>query len=288
MNKIWEKLIDSLDLILFSLVIGLLIYDIYLMASFLINKFTTGTDIILSMSSNSTSHNTTVGIDRNNGGVSWREAFIYGSGVLRLSLLRAGGTPGQRAFIVGSTIVSEAASKAIMNAINDPNYIREHIQNWKVIMDGDKAEINVDKDPDMMDKINKLVPDGSDDFGLGDFTTKMFNTVVDTLRPILEPVQVDYSNVLLAEQIYGISILLFILVIMIIGLLLAFMLNIIILIYSDKLLNLFTNKYIRWYINFNKKVIGIEICFLGGSLLWFLYVLAYGIHFIATHPIILS
>lgn len=162
-----------------------------------------------------------------------------------MSLLRAGGTPGQRAFVVGTTILSEAASKAILNAVNDPTYIREHIDNWKIIIEGDKAEIDVGKDPDMMDKINKLVPDGSGDFGLGDFTAKMFNTIVDTLKPILEPVHVDYSNALLAEQIYGISILLFILSIFLIGLLLAFMFNVIILVYSDKLLNLFTNKYIR-------------------------------------------
>lgn len=66
------------------------------------------------------------------------------------------------------------------------------------------------------------------------------------------------------------------------------MFNIIILVYSDKLLNLFTNKYIRWYIGFNKKIIGIEIFFLGGSILYFMYMLSYGIHFIATHPIIIT
>lgn len=35
----------------------------------------------------------------------------------------------------------------------------------------------------------------------------------------------------------------------------------------------------------NKKLIGIEILFLGGTLLYFLFNLSYGIHFIATHPI---
>lgn len=64
-----------------------------------------------------------------------------------------------------------------------------------------------------------------------------------------------------------------------------FLLNIIILGYSDKLMSLFTNKYIRWYIALNKKLIGIEICFLGTSLIYFMYNLSAGIHFIATHPI---
>jgi hypothetical protein len=59
---------------------------------------------------------------------------------------------------------------------------------------------------------------------------------------------VDYSNEILANQIYVISILLFILSILILILLTAFMFNIIIIVYSDKLMNLFTNKYIKWYI----------------------------------------
>ena len=75
---------------------------------------------------------------------------------------------------------------------------------------------------------------------------------------------------------------------MILILLLAFILNIVILVYSDKLMNIFSNKYIRWYIALNKKLIGIEICFLGGSLIYFMYMLSYGIHFIATHPIIIN
>ena len=70
-----------------------------------------------------------------------------------------------------------------------------------------------------------------------------------------------YYNKLLDNQIYGISILLYILIICIMILFLAFIVNIIIIIYSDKLMNYFTNKYIRWYIAFNKKIVGIKICF---------------------------
>lgn len=107
--------------------------------------------------------------------------------------------------------MSEAASKAIMNAINDPNYIREHMDNWKImIKENNTAHIEVASDLDMMDKLNKFVSGGSDNLGLSDLTNYMFKNIMETLKPILEPVQVDYSNVLLAEQIYGISILLFI------------------------------------------------------------------------------
>ena len=65
----------------------------------------------------------------------------------------------------------------------------------------------------------------------------------------------------------------------------AFIFNIIIFIYSDKISNYFNNKYIKWYINFNKKIISIELIFLGSSILYFLFTLSYGIHFLATHPI---
>jgi hypothetical protein len=76
--------------------------------------------------------------------------------------------------------------------------------------------------------------------------------------------------------------------IFIIVLLLAFMFNTIIFIYSDKISNFFTNKYIKWYINFNKKIIGIELILLGSSIIYFMLTLSYGIHFLATHPIIFN
>src|SRR6266705_1078120 len=112
--------------------------------------------------------------------------------------------------------------------------------------------------------------------------------MISYLKKILELITVDYSNEILANQIYGISIILFILSILILVLLIAFMINILIFAYSDKLMNLFTNKYIKWYIVFNTKIIGIEICFIGVSLIYFMYFLSYGIHFIATHPIIFN
>ena len=138
----------------------------------------------------------------------------------------------------------------------------------------------------MLNIINFLT--NSNNASLNFNTDYLLDYVINHLKFIIEPVSVDYSNQLLANQIYGISIILFILSIMILILLLAFILNIVILVYSDKLMNIFSNKYIRWYIALNKKLIGIEICFLGGSLIYFMYMLSYGIHFIATHPIIIN
>ena len=46
-----------------------------------------------------------------------RSLFIYGAGAYRISLLRGGGTPGGRAFIVMGSVLGDAASKIIFNII---------------------------------------------------------------------------------------------------------------------------------------------------------------------------
>ena len=120
------------------------------------------------------------------------------------------------------------------------------------------------------------------------YVNDLFNGLVETFGHILKPVSVNYSNEILSNQLYSISILLFILSIVILIILIAFLVNIISFMYSVKLLNYFTNKYIRWYLLLNKKFIGLELFFLGISILYFMYNLSYGIHFIATHPIIIS
>lgn len=53
----------------------------------------------------------------------------------------------------------------------------------------------------------------------------------------------------------------------------------------DKIINYFNNKYIKWYLVLNKKMISIEICFLGFTILYFMSSLITGIRFIATHPV---
>nr|YP_010759090.1 hypothetical protein QEO35_mgp29 [Hericium alpestre]WEX32004.1 hypothetical protein [Hericium alpestre] len=132
---------------------------------------------------------------------------------------------------------------------------------------------------------NNFLSDGNP---LDDISNNLLNGLMDYLKPFLEPVQVSYSNELLANQIYGISIMLYILSVILIVLLTLFIINIIIFIYSDKIMNYFTNKYIRRYININKKFIGIELFLLAPVLIHFMYILSTGILFIATHPITFS
>ena len=64
--------------------------------------------------------------------------------------------------------------------------------------------------------------------------------------------------------------------------------NIFIYINMDKIIKFFNNKFIKWYLVFNKKFIAIEIFMLGSTIIYFMYNLSVGIRFIATHPIIIN
>ena len=117
---------------------------------------------------------------------------------------------------------------------------------------------------------------------------ELFNFILGKLKYVLEPVQVNYSNELLSDQIYYLGIVLFILSIIIFGFIVVLLLNIILYINMDKIINYFNNKYIVWYLNINKKFLSVEIFFLGCTILYFMSTIVKGIHFIATHPIIIN
>jgi hypothetical protein len=243
---------------------------------------------------------TTTQIIHNDG--SWshaiRSLFIYGSGGYRLYLTR-NGSVGSRFAIVGGSIIADNVGRFLANSINDPNYLANYVNSWRFNLlnnSEDTAIVNVSQG-DSVDQAlsqvqstsqssgNNFIPNSNE---LDDFANKLMDNLMNFLRPFLEPVQVNYSNELLANQIYGISILLFVLALIIIMLIIFLLFNIIIFTYSDKLINYFKNKYIKLYISINKKFIGIEIFLLGTSIIYFMYILTYGIHFIATHPIIIK
>ena len=120
----------------------------------------------------------------------------------------------------------------------------------------------------------------------------MFNAFLDKffsiLKSILEPVQVNYSQDLLANQIYDISILLFIMSLLITLLITILLINIVILINMDIVIKFFKNKFILWYLTWTKRFMNIEIFLLGITILYFMYNLSNVILFIATHLINLS
>ncbi|KIP01079.1 hypothetical protein PHLGIDRAFT_39726, partial [Phlebiopsis gigantea 11061_1 CR5-6] len=220
-----------------------------------------------------------------------RSLFIYGTGAYRLTLLRGGGTPSARAFVLASSVGADAISRVVNKTINDPAYLKSHYLNWKFIWENkSEGSVKIEIDAETTQKLtqapsNKFLGDG---INLNDLIQEYASVVFDKLKFILEPMQVNYSNEVLANQIHDLGILLFILSILITGLIAVLLFNIIIYINMDRIIKYFNNKYIRWYLVFNKKVLGFEICILGSSILYFMYNLSVGIHFIATHPIILN
>jgi hypothetical protein len=291
-----KTFLTVIDFILFGLIFYLFCNHLLIIVYYIIdyiNNLYNFDSIISYMTSNTpntantgTTGTTTTQVIHSSEG--WSSAiksiFIYGTGGMRLYLLR-GGTPFQRTFIIGSTTLADAATTALKNAINDPEYVEKHLSSWKRILKDGNLSIDVSDDPGTDGKFGgdskkNFLPDIDSEY--------ILNYILDHLKALIEPVSVPYSNEILANQIHGISIILFILSLATLILLIFFIINIVILIHSDKLMSLFSNKYIRAYIAFNKKIIGIELILLGGSLVYFMYMLSYGIHFIATHPIILS
>lgn len=342
-RNLYSYLSRYLDYIIFGLVLSFLIFDIIRNILFLLDNFSVYnySDSITHMSnpgsgypgsgypgsgypnnpaSNPAAYSTQVTIIHDDG--SWsnaiRSLFVYGSGGLRLFLnVSKGGTPGGRAFVIGTTIAADSVTKVLNNTINDPNYVREHYNSWRSIWDQatpDRVTVGVDPETEnrLQNAVNSDIPNSAPNnlgnnagYGRGNgsgttnnligdnndiesFSNSIVKNIMDYIKDIFEPVQVNYSNEILSNQIHDISILLFILTIFIFVLFLSLLFNLIIFLFSDRLINYFTNKYIKWYIIFNKKIIGVELVILSCWILYLMYTVSYGIHFIATHPIIFT
>ena len=307
-NKYIKLFISCIDLIIIVLVLYFLMYDFILIISSLleiISKFHLNNDLVTYMVDNSKNieHTTNVQVIHDDG--SWsngiRSLFIYGTGALRISTLKGGGTPSSKAFIIASTLCADAVSKIFNNVINDPKYVLSHIESWKTIWDGssDTAHIFVEADKETSKIVDTIAKSNGSVSNIESSTSSLLNNnfisdglsndivtyIMSILKPILVPVKVSYSNELLATQLYGISILLFILCLLIIIMLIVFIVNLLVYLNSDKIINYFNNKYIKWYVSLNKKIIRIELFYLGTTILYFMYTLSTGLHFLATHPI---
>ena len=320
-NMKFNTIADSFDYFILTIVIFCLLGDFITLCSSLINHVfdhfnMSGSDLISCMVDNSTSTTVTplntpastatvTGTSSNSSSVtipnitpeegSWssgiRSLFIYGTGAYRLTLLRGGGTPSARAFVLASTVGADAISRVVNNTINDPSYVRNHYENWKIMWENKtEGTASVTVDADTVSKLtsassNNFIKDGD---GLSDLMHVFLNRIFENIKYVLEPVQVNYSNDLLANQINDLSILLFVLAIIIFSLIIVLLFNLFMYINMDKIIQFFNNKYIKWYLTLNKKFISIEICFLGCSILYFMYTLITGIRFIAIHPIIIN
>lgn len=114
-------------------------------------------------------------------------------------------SPIGKAFIIVTTLAANAFSKLLTNSINDIQNVKNHIENWNIIRKifnyESSIEINVDYNytnlNELFTKVYKFNNYSSDNM-----SEQLLKNFMAILRPILEPVTVDYSNAILAEQIY--------------------------------------------------------------------------------------
>jgi len=194
---------------------------------------------------------------------------------------RRGGSPAQQLFIISSTIITESASRVIINSLNDPTYLRAHLYNIRAILgSNDSASVyinsnelptatsanssstlqgsNVGVGPvsnteSIMGSGNSSVPGGTDeiaksmmgfDIDLAKIYDSVLSKLVNYLNYIFEPVQHTFTIDVMSNHIQNLSLLLFILTVIILIFFISLLFNATLFIFSDRLLSYFTNKYI--------------------------------------------
>jgi hypothetical protein len=231
------------------------------------------------------------------------------------------GPPTQRFLLIGGVLVADNVGRVIQNMINDPNYVLAHVTSWRAIWRGADA-VDVRLDPGTENRLNSVTTSGSEpvinssslggngaavnssginessglaepskniiggDINLGDISESIINKIAEYLDYIFQPVQLNFSNEVMSNQIHNLSILLWILTICLSIFFISLLINITLFIFSESLLKYFKNRYLLWYISFNKKVFAFEMIMLSGWILYLLYILLIGLHYIAIHPII--
>ena len=211
--------------------------------------------------------------------------FVYGTGIARYQLVRSG-TPAQKAFCLCSTMAMDVAGNVLANFVNDPNYVRSHIQNWRVFSNSSgECEVDISADSATTKLIkdsvkNSFLPDDRDK--ISDWTME---AIFDLIRPYIQPVQVDYSHELLASQIQGIGLMALIVALIVIGLLVFLLINIFIYMNSSRILAFFTNKYVHLYVDWQLKFLAVEIILSSLVIIYGMGMLVYALHFIVTHPL---
>jgi hypothetical protein len=255
--------------------------------------------------SNATHSTRTVNIIDHSWSSTVRTISIYGLGGVRFAqLVQTGGSPLQRFSVIAGTVTAEACIKALNQAIIDPTYASRIFTSFGFTGSGKKeadlrlteagqTELKLQNPSSTStpstpspssnhDSLNKFLPEDGE---IKEMFSNFFNKTVETFRPLLQEVEVNYSNELLADQIHNISIILFILSVILILLFFVFIFNILLLLSTDKIINYFNNRYIIWYLKVNKKFIAMEVFFLGLFISYVMYSLSLGLQFIATHPI---
>ena len=235
-----------------------------------------------------------------------RTLFIYGTAGMIICLKRGNTTAFRKVTTGVGALFADSASKVVEHSINDPSYLRAHYTNWKMIWKkdsngnqlNDTVNVDISGDTQLTSQILKEINQTNQASGSSDTSTflpsfdniheQLSSLTNDLMLPIinaLKPQPVDYPIELLMDQHHVVSISLFILTITSLIFFIILLYNIILLMYKDKILNIFKNKYILMYLNLQFKIIVIENIFLIILMLNNFYFLLMGLHFLAVFPI---
>jgi hypothetical protein len=186
----------------------------------------------------------------------------------------------------------DAAGNVVANLINDPNYVRANIQNWRIFQRGNtpgEFEVDVTGDTETFKTIKKEETNKNnflpEDFDIEKIQTQIIDIILDYLRPYIQPATVNYSHDLLVDQVQLLSLMSLIIALIITGMLVFLFFNIFIYMNSDRILKLFKNKYVVFYVNLQLKFIAIEVLLSTLVIIYGMGILIYALHFIVTHPL---
>ena len=210
-----------------------------------------------------------------------RAIFIYGAG-LKVTLTR--GYSSSKVFAAAGAVTIYYLAKLTSNIINDPTYIRAQVQNYKIIKNSlfsVAVDVDISQDKVFIKQIsNNILPE--------DLSTKIDAITQEILKNILsffQPQTVDYPVDLLMDQHHYLAIFLFLLIL----LLFFFILNLAyvtaLLIFKDKILSFFKNKYLLLYIKFQYNILYIEFIFLIILVFYDFYIIIKISYFLCTYPI---
>ena len=127
-----------------------------------VNTTTTIAQPVANVENENTSHRTVIErkiiIDNGNWSDTIRTLFIYGSATCKVMLTR--GNPRSRVFIITGAVTADLLAKVASNVINDPTYIRAHVQNWKITRNTiypDAVDVDITQDKEFVKNISNKI-----------------------------------------------------------------------------------------------------------------------------------
>ena len=251
-----------------------------------VNTTTTIAQPVANVENENTSHRTVIErkiiIDNGNWSDTIRTLFIYGSATYKVMLTR--GNPRSRVFIITGAVTADLLAKVASNVINDPTYIRAHVQNWKITRNTiypDAVDVDITQDKEFVKNIsNKFLPED-----LSNQIDAITQEILKNIFSFFQPQTVNYPVDLLMDQHHYLAIFLFLLIL----LLFFFILNLAyvtaLLVFKDRILSYFKNKYILQFLRLQYNIMHIEFIFLIVFVLYDFYSIFKISYFLCTYPI---